>query len=415
MIRQETLSNVIDRQTKHFNGRKNDVERESLPMVKQIGGFATVITGLRRVGKSTLLGQLAHHAGYAHTLYLNFDDINLSGFAADDFTRLLAEIESRGAHELFFDEIQTVQGWEVFVHQLLREEYVVFVSGSNASMLSINLGTHLTGRHLPFELLPFSYTEYLSCRKVQPNASTFGKYLCTGGMPEYVRTGEPLIVQRLLDDVLVRDIAVNQGIRNVDSLRKTAAYLFTNVARPYSSGTLRDVAGVSSTTTVIDYLAAMRNAYLLDFVPLYSDSLKAQSRNAKKVYAYDHGMAHAVSLSRSPDTGRLLENFVYVQLRRTNPANRLFYFQQRAECDFIVTDTANRPIQAVQVCHTLNSDNFSRELTGLRQAMSALSLRKGLLVTNNESDHFTVEEGEVEVVRAWEWAGQKTVSPDSEH
>lgn len=403
MIRQETISRVIDSQQRYFGGVAGEVPREQLRRVRHVPGFATIVTGLRRVGKSTLLGQVARAADYRNLLYLNFDDINLNSFAPDDFTRLHHEIERRGSHELFFDEIQMAPGWEVFVHQLLREGYAVFATGSNASMLSVNLGTHLTGRHLSFELLPFSYAEYLVCRKAQRGEETFQEYLTDGGIPEYAKTGEAAIVRQLVDDVLIRDIAVNRGIRNVNVLRQLAVYLLTNIARPYSANTLREVAGVASTATVIEYISAMRDAYLIDSVPLFSDSLKAAARNAKKVYAYDTGMAHLISLSRVPDTGRLLENYVYVELRRKYPSRNIFYYQRQGECDFIATNTANVPEQAIQVCHQLTDDNFEREVTGLRHAMEALGLKQGLIITSSQQDRYTVEEGVIDVLPAYRW------------
>ena len=139
MIRQSEIARVIDNQISNLRPRLDEIEREQLYQVKNIEGFATIITGMRRVGKSTLLNQVARRFDYQHALYLNFDDINLSGFEQNDFVRLYNEIRHRGAHELFFDEIQLVGGWEMLVHQLLREGFVVYISGSNASMLSVDL------------------------------------------------------------------------------------------------------------------------------------------------------------------------------------------------------------------------------------------------------------------------------------
>ena len=200
---------------------------------------------MRRVGKSTLLNQVARRYDYHHALYLNFDDINLSGFEQNDFVRLYNEIKHREAHELFFDEMQLVKGWEMLVHQLLREGFVVYISGSNASMLSVDLGTHLTGRHLSTELFPFSYKEYLDYTHGMISAQSLDEYILTGGIPEHVRTRDRSILRTLLDDVLVRDIAVNKNVRNVESLKQLAVYMLSNIARPYSASKLTSVAGVS--------------------------------------------------------------------------------------------------------------------------------------------------------------------------
>ena len=157
MIRQEEISAVLDAQAEIFCKKENGLTREALAAIPVVPSFATIITGIRRCGKSTLLRQLMSQK-YNRALYLNFEDIRLAGFTTDDFTRLLREIERRGISVLFFDEIQIIPRWEIFIHQLLNEEYTLFISGSNASLLSRELGTHLTGRHIPMELFPFPYS-----------------------------------------------------------------------------------------------------------------------------------------------------------------------------------------------------------------------------------------------------------------
>ena len=154
MIRQEEIALVIDAQRETFLKRDSGFTRDALSEIPVADSFATIITGIRRCGKSTLLLQLLRR-DYQDAIYLNFDDIRLSGFETGDLVRLHREIEKRGIKVLFFDEIQTVKGWETYINQLLREGYKVFITGSNASMLSVELGTHLTGRHLTMELFPF--------------------------------------------------------------------------------------------------------------------------------------------------------------------------------------------------------------------------------------------------------------------
>ena len=164
MIRQEEIALVIDSQRDSFLKQDVGFIRESLAHIPVADSFATIITGIRRCGKSPLLLQLLRR-DYQDAIYLNFDDIRLSGFEITDFTRLHNEIEERNIKVLFFDEIQAVEGWEKYVNQLLRDKYRVFITGSNASMLSVELGTLLTGRHLSMELFPFSYSESLPSDK----------------------------------------------------------------------------------------------------------------------------------------------------------------------------------------------------------------------------------------------------------
>lgn len=361
---------------------------------------------MRRVGKSTLLRQIAASKKYQHVTYLNFDDIRLTGFEADDFNRLYKEIRTRESKELFFDEIQLVKGWEIFIHQLLREDYTIYISGSNATLLSVDLGTHLTGRHLQNELFPFSYTEFLTFEKLEASAATFQQYMLKGGIPEYLRTQEPLILSSLLDDVLIRDIAVNKGVSNVQSLRQLAVYLLSNIGKPYSANRLKSVCGVASSTTVSDYISYMMDAYLVGSIGLYSDSLQVTARNPKKVYCYDTGLIASLSLSKTPDKGRLLENMVFIWLRHHYALNHIFYEQGEGECDFVAVDTANHPELLIQVCYELNDDNFQREMNGLTEAMRKYQLHEGFIITADDEDEFSTEAGKVNVVKAWKWMSE---------
>ena len=221
MIRQEEISSVIDAQTNVFLNKTSKVKRDAFPNIPIIENFATIITGIRRCGKSTLLLQVLQDK-FKDALYLNFEDIRLTGFDATDFIRLEKEISRRGIKVLFFDEIQLIRRWEIFIHQLLNQEYQVFVTGSNASLLSKELGTHLTGRQLSMELFPFSYPEFLDFKALSPNKESAIAYLKTGGMPEYVKNNHPQILSNLLNDILIRDIAIRHGIRDIETLKKNS-------------------------------------------------------------------------------------------------------------------------------------------------------------------------------------------------
>lgn len=406
MLRQNQIAQVIDIQEATYKPRHGEILREQLPHIKNVSEYASIITGMRRVGKSTLLRQIATSKKYQHVTYLNFDDIRLTGFEADDFNRLYKEIRTRESKELFFDEIQLVKGWEIFIHQLLREDYTIYISGSNATLLSVDLGTHLTGRHLQNELFPFSYTEFLTFEKLEASAATFQQYMLKGGIPEYLRTQEPLILSSLLDDVLIRDIAVNKGVSNVQSLRQLAVYLLSNIGKPYSANRLKSVCGVASSTTVSDYISYMMDAYLVGSIGLYSDSLQVTARNPKKVYCYDTGLIASLSLSKTPDKGRLLENMVFIWLRHHYALNHIFYEQGEGECDFVAVDTANHPELLIQVCYELNDDNFQREMNGLTEAMRKYQLHEGFIITADDEDEFSTEAGKVNVVKAWKWMSE---------
>lgn len=226
MIRQEEIAFVIEAQRETFLKQDSGFIRDALSEIPIADSFATIITGIRRCGKSTLLLQLLRR-DYQDAIYLNFDDIRLSVFETGDLVRLHREIENREVNVLFFDEIQAIKGWETFVNQLLREGYKVFITGSNASMLSIELGTHLTGRHLPMELFPFSYSEFVQFKKLNNGEDAVTNYLKEGGIPEYLKTGTSVVLNTLVDDILMRDIAVRHSIRDVVTLRQLTSYLIT--------------------------------------------------------------------------------------------------------------------------------------------------------------------------------------------
>lgn len=384
MIRQEEIAGVIDAQLEIFLKQDTGFIRDALSDIPQADAFATIITGLRRCGKSTLLLQLFRR-DYQDAVYLNFDDIRLSGFEKDDFNRLHKEIKKRAVTVLFFDEPQIVQGWEQYVHQLLREGYKVYVTGSNASMLSIELGTHLTGRHLSMELFPFSYSEFIRFKKLKNNEASVKKYLEKGGIPEYIKSGLAQIVTTLADDILTRDIAVRHSIRDIMSLRRLTVFLITNIGNLISANKLTGMFDIKSPATFLEYFSFLRDTYLLEFIPVFDHSLKVQARNPKKVYVTDVGLYSENALTTSENMGRRMENLVFIHLRRKY--KQLFYYKAKGECDFIAVKNS-RAEKALQVCYTVNDENFDREYNGLSEAMEQLGLNEGSIITWNQQDTF---------------------------
>lgn len=397
MLRQEQIAEVIDAQQVDFLKIDDKLPRETLSRIPIADNFATIITGVRRCGKSTILLQLLNQK-YKKSFYCNFEDIRLVSFDTSDFVRLHAEIKKREVDVLFFDEIQLVKGWDVFVHQLLRESFKVFITGSNASLLSKELGTHLTGRHIPMELFPFSYNEFLEYKKLEASEDSVEQYLSIGGVPEYVKTDMQMILTTMMDDILVRDIAIRQSIRDVSSLKQLALYLLSNIGKPVAANKLTGLFGVKAPSTILEYFSYLSDAYLLEFVPQFSYSLKTQSRNPKKVYAIDTGLVTALSMSFTDDFGRRLENLVYLHLRRKY--KEIFFFANKGECDFVVFDRSIIKL-AVQVCYHIDDLNFERELNGLTEAMTTLHLSEGIIVTMSQSDTFEKDGKRIKMVPAY--------------
>ena len=402
MLRQEEIAKVIDAQWTEFQKENIGFPRETLSQIPVAKSFATIITGIRRAGKSTLLLQLLREK-YETALYLHFDDIRLAGFETNDFVRLHNEVVKRDIKVIFFDEIQLVKNWELYVNQLLREQYTVFVTGSNAAMLSVEMGTHLTGRHLSVELFPFSYTEFINFLKKKNNVENVENYLQTGGIPEYIKTNIPNILSTLIDDILWRDIAVRHAVRDIGVLRQLTVYLLTNIGNTVSASKLVGMFGIKSPSTFLEYFSYLKDAYLFDFVPLFSHSLKVQARNPKKIYTMDLGLYTQNAISTTENNGKRLENLVFLHLRRKY--KEIFYFQSKGECDFVVLEK-NAVTKAIQVCWNITAENFEREYNGLKEAMKTFNLSHGQIVTLNQTDKFEENGITIELVPANEFLSE---------
>ncbi len=400
MITQQIFARVIDSQQSGYTKKNTGVERELLSQIPQANGFVSIITGLRRCGKSTLQLQVKNRYFPNEGLFLNFEDPRLAGFVTNDFERLYNEIIARKIKVLFFDEIQIVEGWEIFVNMLLRENFLIYITGSNASLLSKELGTHLTGRHFSTELFPFSYTEFLQFKKLNPSEETFKEYTRKGGMPDYLRTNYNKYLNDLLDDILIRDIAIRHNIRDVNSLRQLTIYLLSNIGNLASANKLKGMFGIKSSTTILDYFSYLKDSYLIEFVPLYDYSLKKQLRNPQKIYVVDVAIYHQNKIVFSPNDGHILENLVYLHLRRLG--KEIFYFQGKGECDFIATNRGI-PNELYQVCTEINSLNIDREVNALFEAMAYFNINEAYVITQNQTDSFRKDNLIIKAIPAWQW------------
>ena len=405
MIREDIIQNVVASQRDELQKRETGIPRELAETMGVKSTHATIISGIRRCGKSTLLKQIIKK-GKQQCYYINFEDPRLLNFEVSDFEKLKKCWEKQYESDYyFFDEIQNVPGWERFVRWLVDQKKRCFITGSNASLLSKELGTRLTGRHITYELLPFSYQEWLQFTKKEPNHRTFEQYQNQGGFPEFLEENRIEILQELFTDVLTRDIIVRHKIRDVEALKKLALFLISNVGKALSFGKLAEYCMIKSPMSVLSYVSYLEDSYIIFTLQKFSYSYKKQIMNPKKIYCIDTGLIKANAISFSPDTGRIFENNVYLHLRRKY--KEIYYFKERGECDFIVVDK-NKPVQAIQVCHTLTNDNEEREIAGLKEAMKTLKIQEGMIITSNQKD---IIDG-IKLVPAWKWmsgVGEKTV------
>ena len=399
MVTQQNIAETIDFQRKELESSSLGIQREVFDLLPQADNFATIVTGLRRCGKSTLLLQKIRQKP-DNVLFLNFDDIRLSDFDISDFNRLHSEIINREVKSVFLDEIQVINKWEIFVHQLLRENYKVFITGSNATLLSVELSTHLTGRNLCFELFPFSYNEFLRFNNLTLSPDTAQEYLLKGGMPEYLKANQAIILSQLVDDILLKDIAVRYGVKDISSLRQMAVYLLSNVGNYLSANKLSGMFNIKSVSTITDYLSFMENSYLFYFVPVFNYSLRIQQRNPRKIYCVDTGMVSVISQSFSKDYGHRLENLVFLHLRRKT--KRIYYYKGKGECDFVAVFEQGKKT-LTQVCSELNDFNLDREINGMFEALDDLSETQGTIVTLAQTDIFTKDNKTINVLPLHEY------------
>jgi uncharacterized protein len=399
MLTKLIIEQVIDSQRDRLNQADTGLNRD-IPEYSALSSHALIVTGIRRCGKSTLLQQI-NKAVAGTTLYLNFEDPRLSGFDLSDFNRLHEICIAREINTLFFDEIQNIEKWETFVRFRLDEGYRIFITGSNASMLSRELGTKLTGRHISRELFPFSFTEYLQYTGQSNRVETFDKYQVTGGFPEMIKTGMPEVLMHVFNDIVIRDIALRYALKNTSVLQQLAVWLISNTGKLTSGNSLRKIFPIGSSSSIMEYLNYFTEAYLFFFVPKFSYSAKVQLVNPRKVYAIDTGLVAANSLSFSNDDGRQLENLVFLHLRRSY--SDIYYFAEKKECDFIVFNKG-KVTELIQACWLLDQDSLDRELDGLNEAMDYFGADSGLIITHNQSDTFNINGKTITAVPFHEWA-----------
>jgi hypothetical protein len=403
-----------------FWRRDTGIERTQLAEVLRAVALphAIVISGLRRAGKSTLLAQLARRLGEENFYYLNFEDERFLGFGPEDANDLFGLlVELFGERSIFVvDEIQNVDGWERFVRRFMELGFKFYITGSNASLLSSELGSRLTGRCVPIELFPFSFVEFLRfrgyavpdlARMTTVDAARLqgylGEYLRLGGIPEPLKYPDLPLARTLYDDVIYRDIAARYRIAEVRALKELAFYLMSNPASLISFNKLKDHLRLGSVNTVKNYIDYLENSWLLFTTNVYDFSIKRQQVAPKKVYAIDTGLANAVGFSFSANTGRLMENLVFLALRQRT--QEVYYYTSPAgfEVDFYLPETR----ELVQVARDLDlSATREREVRALIDAMRGLGLSHARILTDANAEPIRVDGLTIEVRSLAEWLVQ---------
>ncbi|MFY9345291.1 MAG: ATP-binding protein [Planctomycetota bacterium] len=335
------------------------------------------LIGPRRAGKSTVMFQLmdileARGIARERMLHLNLEDPELATELGPELLdRVWAtfrdEVAPEGRAYLFFDEVQVVPGWERWVRARNESEDVkIVVTGSSAKLLSRELGTLLTGRHMMFRVHPLGFAEFLRWRGVDPGQERRGsdppalqralaEFVRHGGFPEVVLAREDRIKEMLLkqyfDDVLYRDVAMRHEVRDLPSLRALAVHLLGQTAALVSHQRLATQLGVSQ-EQVRNYCGYLQEAMLVDFLSVYSSKLAVRARNPQKVFAIDTGLRNAVCYAATPDHGRLAETVAYGALLRDTD-DSLCYWRNGHEVDLVVR-RGGHVVRLVQVAYELD-------------------------------------------------------------
>ena len=368
--------------TKDFINREKNAEAKrdlSSNLIK-------VILGPRRAGKSVFSHLLLKDKDFA---YLNFDDDNLVNIEnSDEIIKCIFEVYKKPRF-LLFDEIQNLKNWELFVNKLHRRGFNLILTGSNANLLSQELSTSLTGRHFAYELFPFTFREFLDSRKVsiakddlnnlKANPEVKGEilnhlseYLLHGGFPEVVvKNYEPKhYLATLLDSILLKDIVKRYNVRFSQKIEDLFTYLVSNFSSEFSFTRLKNILGFNSTHTLQNYLKYLNDAYLIFSLNRYSNKIKEQINAPRKLYLVDNGFIEAKGFQVSRNTGRLMENCVFIELlnRKYRINLDLFYYKTRnqKEIDFILRKGI-KVNELIQICYDL-SDPYTekREINALQ-------------------------------------------------
>ncbi|MBO7415392.1 MAG: ATP-binding protein [Bacteroidaceae bacterium] len=356
-----------------------------------------LITGPRRVGKSTQALLLLRDRNFA---YLNFDSQPLLDvWDANLVIRMLDDVYP-GYEYLLLDEVQNLDGWDLWVSELYRLGKNLVITGSNAKMLSSEMATVLTGKFIQIEMLPFSIEEFFDWNKIELNKPKAGQetdvtvltddYLRNGGYPEAVasRSLTRSYLDTLFDSIVWKDVAKRHNVRNISDLNDLAMYLVSNFCNPVSANELTVELGFSSVNTTKKFMDYLHEPYLFYYLARYNKKLKLMKKAPRKVYVVDNGFVAAKSFSLSDNLGRLLENQVFIELvRRGYDTDRtVFYYRSRndKEVDFVLRK-GTQIESLVQVCYDMSSPKTEkREVESLMECAEELECRNLMIVTNDD-------------------------------
>ncbi|KAF0129000.1 MAG: hypothetical protein FD155_2825 [Bacteroidetes bacterium] len=411
----QVLQNIVIDQKELFSSRAGLIERDVMLDKFLTTNQVVVISGVRRCGKSSLLSIIKNRLELQESefCYLNFDDERITAEIGvlSDLYAIHLELY-RKEPVFFFDEIQLVDGWEKFVNRMYEQGRKVYVTGSNARLLSSEISTSLTGRTKVLELFPFSFAEFmrfsgrsydmqkLSVRQLSLLKNDMNTYLSQGGFPLILKENDIELINSWFQDILYRDIVARYRITSVAEVRQIALYLASNIGKIFSYATLQSISGIKSVSSVKDYLHYYESSYLFFYLRKFDYSVKKQIMNSRKVYTIDNAVAIRIGFRFSENSGRLMENAVFIELKRRN--KDVFYHAGKYECDFLVTENLT-VVEAIQVTYELKEVNIKREINGLKEAMQQFNISHGSIITFEQENYAIELPANIEIIPLYKW------------
>ena len=390
------------------------IRREHLDLAKKMLKHPNIlaIIGIRRCGKSIFSYMLAKDE---RTGYINFDDERLVGLKGEDLNRILESFYEmyKDIDYIILDEIQNVEHWELFANRLRRTKRVI-LTGSNSKLLSGELSTHLTGRHLDFHLMPFSFREFLLKKEFKESSpyttkeaanimNLLEEYIQTGGFPETYKFGRQMAL-RIYEDILTKDILLRHNISKIEEFKKLAKYLITNSSQEMSYSKLSNILGIKHISTISNWVGYLEDSFLIFRLERFDFKLKQQFIAPKKIYCIDTGMTNGIGFRFSDNKGRAIENLVAIELQRRKQIDEeleVYYWKdhQQNEVDFVLKK-GKRIVQLIQVSYATElSDINQREINALLKARNELKCKNLVVITWN----YEGKKDEMIFIPLWKW------------
>jgi predicted AAA+ superfamily ATPase len=374
MVSKDVLEDVIEEWTEEI-ASENVIHRDITGEIENTLNYeeVTVIKGVRRSGKTFTLYELFQkHGG----IYINFEDDRLYDFTIDDFEKVMDITKKNNQNILYFDEVQEVLGWEKFAHRIHRK-IKILVTGSNSRLLSSEFSKSLVGRTKSYSIYPLSYSEFLRFKKLRRSRNSLSDYMKIGGFPRIVLTDDMSLANEYFERIIYRDILGREKVMYPEAMKTLARYLLSNIGKEFSYRSLKNICGVKHENTVKDYIGMLKEAFLIQVINRFHPSLKVQESYGKKTYSIDPSFIN-LGKRGSPDSGRILENMVFLHLLRKG--YDIYFGKNKKEVDFVICEGL-KPQKILNVTYEAEKkETKERELASLLHFQKEIDV-EGEIVT----------------------------------